>query len=109
MRTSCYTGMLSEEEQLVSSNQHYRNAMTMAVDFPWTESNGPLLTCGRMRPAHLHCVLLLLKAHIGMTVKQHARVTSALAHAAASSGDESSQEVRIPLRHSLLLSKSLFM
>ena len=80
-------GMLEGEGELTSSNIRFKNAMTMAVDYPGIlKPTSP--EAADMQPGHLQCVYVLLQARCGLTSEQHGRVLSALEKVSAAEPDD---------------------
>ena len=71
------TDTLEQDAAIAANNVHFKNAMTMAVDY--TPVFKP--TVGEeMLPKHLRCILALLQAGASLTQTQHSRVLRALEH-----------------------------
>ncbi|MCJ1423406.1 hypothetical protein MMC29_001289 [Sticta canariensis] len=79
-RLAVHTGGLKKEAELTAGNCKVINAMTAAVDFPGTPTRATdsTMMCVALSAAHLHCVLLLLKARGTLTPAQLRKVQLAM-------------------------------
>ena len=81
------------EAEHTAGNVRFKDAMTMAIDYPdLLEASGKASgRAGRLQARHLRCVLLLLKARCSMSQAQVTKVLAALPTTPQANGAEDSR------------------